>query len=270
MILFAVSIMLSLPVQALRYPSNPFYAAIGLLLFPVDAFPAVPQSRFTCWNPLTCFRRMRPLPTVFGTSKASGPVRRNFVRLSVAMKESIPCMCLPKDTDSIQEEIQNIWEAYIPGKEKEFPPAMFENQQSILKSFENSNGAKEAIRLQCETLLGVDVVPECLSYSMGPTHFYIISAYIIVQDIKNLKLRSSREIFYDSLGIAILDMHNRQVSFQNIQSIKQYDPSNYFAVITDFSKHISYNAKHFDADWASFWKVVPEDLKEGMTPHEYL
>lgn len=143
-----------------------------------------------------------------------------------------------------EEEIKSIWFAYVPGVEAIFKePAIYKGRKCILKSFEPSG--EIAIVMQCQSLRGIAVVPECLSYASGPHQFYIISPHIELKDIDAPDLApDTRETFYSSLASAFFDMHQRHVSFPNMELITQYDPLNNFAVINDFTMHKSFNEHH--------------------------
>ena len=270
MTLFAFAVICSPHVQALQSSISPFIAVVAILFLPLHAFPAKHSRTMSCWDPFIYFRSRRNLPQAVGTTEISLSANVPNVGISVASNEeqSYPCISEP----SVMGEIKNIWGRYKANTEAFFnEPAMYMGQECTLRSFKQSG--QEAIRMQCQTLEGMDVVPECLSYSLGPHHYFIISPHVVLKDIGApafaLKIEL-RQIFYYSLASTITEMHKRHVSLKNIKSIIQYDPSTYLAVITEFSQQNSFNVKQKLSDWTVFFKNLPEDIKGSLTETEYL
>ena len=238
--------------------------ALSTLLFTqLKAFPSLKRPLEMSSNPLDQFGPRARMPNI---RRKGTP----YMMFSAAISEEPSCPFMPEDP--ILKEIKATWVGYTASTEAFFTePAMFRGQKCTLKSFKPSG--EVAIIMQCETLEGIDVVPECLSYSLGPHHFYIISPHINLEEINapdfapEFKLR---EIFYYSLASAILEMHKRQVSLQNIELITQYDTSTYLAVIKNFSMHAIFNAEHLAADWKDFCRILPQDIKKTITPEQYI
>ena len=242
--------MLALNAVASLSPAFLFIPISAVLSAPLSSLPSLKEPVQANLNYLTTF----------------GPLSQ--VRRTAAISEESSCPFLPEDP--ILKEIKATWVGYTASTEAFFTePAMFRGQKCTLKSFEQSG--EVAIIMQCETLRGIDVVPECLLYSLGPHHFFIISPYIELKDIGTPDISpESRETFYNSLATAILQMHQKQISLQNIASIRQYDPSNFMAVISDISEHTVYNAHRFSADWAEFYYLLPTAIKQTISSAQYL
>ena len=240
-----------------------FIATSAFLSAYLNALPSLKIPLGSCSNQSVLFGPFSQMAKK--RAKRSGTP---FMINPAAATEEQSCSCTSEHPTL--KEIKETWVGYSPGIEEFFEgPAMFRGKKCTLKSFEQSG--QEAIRMQCESLEGIDVVPECLLFSLGPHHFFIISPHIELKDIGAPDISfESRNFFYHSLATAIFEMSLRQISLQNIASIRQYDPSNFMAVISDISENAVYNADRFSADWAEFYYLLPTAIKQTISSAQYL